>query len=626
MSLQEPASTVPATLRVCAALPGGPGASLFLFPGEAGRGVAFSQEESVRQSGLLAPLYEELISAVAARTSRRCGVPAAAGEVLARVAIVPVVCCFMDRLLRLERLMRGRDGARPAVLRCEYPEAPQGFEAYIGSAGASAGFNQALLGELAAIWDLPPAREGRSASPAPGRKAGPAPVNFNCARLEGNWLRRAANKLACAATRRLNRGIPTLGLAYAELAFRDAFFFVRLLRQMPGDWPLQAAAPDPAVRDDVLGGAVAERAAAVERVLAEAGVAQEHVRRRARDTLDRHLRRFYPASFLESAAENLAFCVRELGSQPHKTLLATGIGSMREAFMVAAARVLGFETIGCQHAGGYGYLDAFAEAAEMEYPLVHTYVTWGWTDRPEHPACKSTRFVPLPSPWLSERARFWPKALARLTPADERPYDLLLMTSKYRAFTKTPASAASTRLDTLPRFADMARGLVRDAAAAGVSILHKLANHDTTQHLKGTLEDLRRLGGAGYAQWERFDKGMTPDLLSQARFVLWDQPGTGFAECVAAGIPTLVLWPRFDTRESPEAAGAFRALEDAGIVHRETGSLLAQTLRWRSAPAAWLEEPAHRRAVAQFCRKFAWVDPDWAGKWRKFLLGIGDEP
>lgn len=612
-------------LRACAAMPAGPGPSLVLFPSETEPGVSFSQEETFRLSGLLAPLYQALASAVARRAGARYATPREASAVLARCAVVPIVYCFMDRLLRLDRLVAARGSARPAVLRCESPGPAQDVHGYIAAASLSTRFNQSLLCDLAPVWGLPIA-EGDFREPAPPAAAGPGPVNFNCRRLGSGgvyWLRKAANKLACAVLHRFNGGVPTLSMAYADIPLREAFFFVRLLREMPSEWPLQVAAPDPMARADILGGAVGECAGALELFLTEAGVADADVRSRAREAFDRHLQRFYPSLLLEGAGANLDFCLRELGAQRRRVLFFTAIGSTREAFMVAAARELGFETVGCQHAGSYGYLEDFADAEELEYPFAKRFITWGWTDLPDHLACKSVRAAPLPSPWLSERARYWSGALPLLPPPAQRPYDLLFMSSRCRTFPRAPAGGFEARLDTLACFADMVRDLASRAAAAGVDILHKPYTRLTTDLIKGILADMRRLGGTHYAEWGRFDKGMTPELLSQARFVLWGQPGTGFAECLVCGIPTLLLWPRFDSRETPGAAGVFRALEEAGVVHRSVESLIAETLRGRSDPASWLAEPARREAIAEFCRKFAWADPSWARKWRGFLCELG---
>ena len=101
--------------------------------------------------------------------------------------------------------------------------------------------------------------------------------------------------------------------------------------------------------------------------------------------------------------------------------------------------------------------------------------------------------------------------------------------------------------------------------------------------------------------------------------VVWDQPGTGFLECLAAGIPNLVLWTRLFSSEAPWARDSFARLEREGLVHGSVDSLLNEIVKFKRDPAAWINDEARQAAAREFCRSYAWTDPNWAERWRDFI-------
>ena len=57
-----------------------------------------------------------------------------------------------------------------------------------------------------------------------------------------------------------------------------------------------------------------------------------------------------------------------------------------------------------------------------------------------------------------------------------------------------------------------------------------------------TYKSIGMIGGDFFECSDRFDKGFNYDLLEKCSIVLWDQPSTGFMECITSGIPTMILW------------------------------------------------------------------------------------
>lgn len=595
-------------------------AAVPLLPSEAGReGVALSQEEALRLSPLYSELYLRLSEAVARRLGAHFSLAHPAALVLARRAVVPLTHCFLDRLIRLERLVERKGSVALAVASCPPPPAPD-IEVLQGLAVSSVPFNLHMLERLAPLWDI----ATRAAPLAP--PAEPAPVssgvnhNFQSAAGLQRLLRKAWAKLVARPLSARLALFPTLSMAYATDALRAESLYFRLLSELPVDWPLDAGPPLPQLREKILAAALNEERAALEAFLDAAGAVRAR-RPRVHEEFVRFFVDFYPPALLESAASNSARCAKLLGRFSGRALLFSDVNDTRATHMKAAAKGLGMEIIGCQHAGHYGYLEDYADALELEYPVCDRFITWGWSRLPAHPACAGMATVPLPSPWLSERRRYWAARRARPV-LTGKPFDLLLMSNKVKRLLPAPAGAVLSRRDRVHEFAASLQDLVRTASASGVRLLHKPYDSSMPAMLPETFRELERLGGAHYRLLDRPGKGLTPELLDECHAVLWDQPGTGFLECLASGLPTMVYWPRVYNQEEPWARSEFEELEAAGIVHRRAESLAEQALLLRASPAAWLELPRRREAAERFARRYAWADDDWAGRWREFLATL----
>ncbi len=175
------------------------------------------------------------------------------------------------------------------------------------------------------------------------------------------------------------------------------------------------------------------------------------------------------------------------------------------------------------------------------------------------------------------------------------------------------------RSDQIREQAGLLKSLVREAVGRGLKILHKPSDPRSAGLLQRAHEELADLGGKLYRRTEGAGKGLSPKLVFQARLVVWDKPGSGFLECASSGLPTMVLWPRFSSREVPEAEAAFRELEARGVVHRDAGSLVREFMRFGENPDGWMKDPGRRRALARFLRTYAWTRDDWARRWRIIL-------
>lgn len=589
-----------------------------LLPSETGLdGVALDQDEALRLSPLYSELYLRLSGAVARRLGARFALAHPAALVLARRAVVPLAHCFLDRLIRLERLVEQKgSGALAVASAVSRPAAPD-IEVLQGLAASSVAFNLHMLERLAPLWGVSTEAEPLPLPPEPAPVDSGVNHNFQSGAGLRRLLRKAWAKLVARPLSARLALFPTLSMAYATDALRAESLYFRLLSELPTDWPLDAGPPLPDLRDEVLAAALNEERAALEAFLDAAGVV-----RAPRSEVHREFVRFfvdfYPPSMLESAASNSARCAERLGRFSGRALLFSDVNDTRATHMKAAAKGLGMEIIGFQHAGHYGYLEDYADALELEYPVCDRFITWGWSRLPPHPACAGTVTVPLPSPWLSERRRYWSARRARPVVTD-KPFDLLLMSNKVKRLLPAPAGAVLSRRDRVREFAASLQELVRTASASGVRLLHKPYDPSMLAMLPETFRELERLGGVHYRLLDRPGKGLTSELLDECHAVLWDQPGTGFLECLASGLPTMVYWPRVYNQEEPWVRSEFAELEAVGIVHRRAETLAEQALLLRASPSAWHAEPRRREAAERFARRYAWADDDWAARWREFL-------
>lgn len=588
-------------------------ASLSLFPTERDPGVSFSQEEILLLSRRYAPLYTEISGRVAAGLEASCGLPAPAAAVLARKASVPLVHCFFDRLLRLSCLVARHPDAELRVANGPDFPPPSLIETFQSLAWSSEAFNDAVLRRAAPAWRLEPAAAAASVRTSGAEPAVPfVNHNFTPGSLFGKLRKRLARAMRAGR-------LPALSMAYDTDPLQENGLYGRG-RLIDLYHP---PAPPPPLRDEKLRAAVLDAAldrssGSLRRFLTESGVAEPAVQDRALAAFSDFFRDFYPSGLLESAKAGQHDALERLRPYAGRWLFIEGAGDHFSIHMVAAAKSLGMKIAGCQHGGIYGHLLDIASVNELEYPFYDRFVTWGWTRLPEHEAFRGLETVPLPNPWLSERRRSWRGR--RDADARSKPYDALLMTNKIYPFTPAPAGADVSRADRLPEFAAMLKVLAAAARRRGMRVLHKPFNDASVGLLRDTYRELDA-AGESFQRVKTLDKGLTPELIDRCRVVLWDQPASGFLECLASGIPTMVYWPRFYNRETAWAEPFFARLESVGLVHRDVDSLFAGLDRFRAAPQAWAAEPDRAAAVAEFLAEYGRASDDWPARWKTFIEG-----
>lgn len=556
------------------------------------------------------PFYAHLAEVVGSRLSDATGVPRPAAETLAREAGVLVAYLFLDRAMRWQRLIGRTPASGLAASYVAPPDVRADLLKLRVLSGNSREFNQALIAELAPAWGVSVVDRIPATTPPPAKpEAGAKNFNFSAVGLPRRVLRRAARDGG-----RFFGKVPCLGLAYASDYFLDGWVVG------PGLFsPLAFTAPpapalNPGLRARVLGLAADEARPELEELLGDWGFANGPAVARL---FGPYLDRVWPASLLEGAAAGVDSCRKALARYGRRPLVFSDSGDARTSLAIAAAKADGREVIDLQHAVHYGFTSA-TTYTELEYSHCDRFVTWGWSRLPEHPFHRRVATVPLPTPFLSERRREWRSLLAGYVPGRAHAHDVLLMTDKFQDYPATAGTNRLSRNDFIPDFAVDLGALVGALCGAELSVLHKPFDRPSREALRHSVRELSGRHEGRYCVYEGIDKGLTRELIESCGMIVWDEPGTGWFECLVSGIPTLLYWPRIYNAEEPYAREDFARMEAAGLVHRRPESLAAAVGAFRRDPSAWMGDAARRGKAEEFCRRYAWVEDGWSKRWRAF--------
>lgn len=583
--------------------------SIGFFPDESGGGFALDAEEARSLTRELSGLYPRLIEPFAEVLERRDGLPKISAMLVARPAVVPLTHCFMDRLLRMRLAVSRRGLAALSVARVLAAQTPARPEHLSELAQNSTAFNQHLLFLLATACGM--SVEDVHEAP-PRHRVATSQTNHNFSRR--SILDRVRGRLATACSRRFGR-FPALSMAYSFLPLRDAGLYDRLLSDQSLAAPIEDVPADAGLRRSLL--EPAARAAGktlaplIER--SASGLPPDGLV----DAYREFILNYYPTVFFEGVRAHWSESTRRLAPFRAKTILFSGSGDAYSLFMLAAAKAAGMTSVGCQHGVHYGFSDDFAIISELEYAYCDRFISWGWSKPPDSDP-KPAEIIPLPSPWLSTQ-RTHLRAAAQARDLSRSEFDVLLATDKHQWYPPASTGAGIARNDSLKESAAQLESFVAACAGRGVKILHKPITAAYQEAFARTITRIRKSHGAFYSSLDGLEKGLTVDLLQRCRLVLWNQPSTGFAECLVSGIPTMLWWSRLNFKEAPRAEPFFSMLESVGVVHRDPDSFLKAWGEFIRAPESWLQEPERGRSIRDFCREYAWASDDWASEWRTFL-------
>jgi putative transferase (TIGR04331 family) len=583
-----------------------------LFPSEAGGGVKITNEEMLQLSCIYSKLYIAFISRMSDHLVRQFELNESAASLLARRALVPLTHCFLDRLVRVKKAIDCAPG-QLSTPRQELFLTTDTIEAFEEYAVANPAFNQSMIGFLGRIWLLP---ESAPAHVVPQFKP-QAGFKNNMFQLHHRSTWRLIKKIALRLLAKMPKSrFATLSMANATGAFFEHGFYSQYLSEVSFKNSLNVKERNIELRDSIFSNDFIETTE-WNQFLSKLGLSIVEQERTCQ-ALKVFLKLYYPPSLLEAIPESMQQAVKALQSFKKTVLISSSGQSTEGTYVVAAAKQIGLSIVDYQHGGHYGYIKDVSVILELEYPGVDQFVSWGWSRLPDHLALNGLTVYDLPSPWLSERKRYW----AGLNLGGERKYDFLLMPNMVKRFPAAPHGASTSRIDLVQELACSLKNLVRKVTENGLSVLHKPYNSTTVKILAKTMQELASIGGEKYFCDQQLDKGLTYELLQECNVVLWDQPGTGFLECITSGIPTMVYWTRIYSQEEEWTKPIFLELEQQGVIHRNTDSLIEEMLRFKMSPSSWMIKPERVSLIGRFCCEFARTSKEWPVYWRRYLDGL----
>lgn len=590
----------------------------FICPEDAGpQAVALdklllSSAQIIGVSKSLNSIYIAAIDHCADRLESVLGIGHEAAKVISRRSLVPLLHALLTRLYRLALLLQKRTEALCLPVCTDYavPATIENFHAWVTS---SPDFNQYLLSEMAEIFDLSLENPGNILVHEEKQHRKFRNNLFDIRKKSTLWskiFRRIQKELEGIVPW---QRFPILTFANAEFALQRRWLYLTTFKRIPYDWQLPEGKVNSATRDAVFSDELWDLST-LQRLF-EAAKLDKMNEKKIAAALTKHVKKFFPIQFLENLRDNLRQADAYVSSSKKKVLFSSGDGDTRSTLIVAAAKQRGYRIIKAQHGGHYGYYRDFSAAFEVELPEADEFFTWGWTRFPDDAQLQHITTTPMPSPWLSERKIYW----QGFEPDTGKEYDVLFMPNMMKRFVPPPQGGSAIRRDVMPQFHKEITAIVRSATAAGISVYCKPFNSESRAIMASTFDALPGIGGDLYTECDHYEKGLTRSLVDPCRLVLWDQPGTGFLECLVCGVPTMAFWSRLYCEEEEWTKAAFKEMENAGLIHDTVESLIPSLIEMKKFPLAWINNPERKAAIHKFCDQYAKSDANWWKIWKTKL-------
>lgn len=587
-----------------------------LFLSEGKNGIKLLKTEIYEFSSELSDLYIHLIDTFADDLLLKNGnlIPRESLKILLRNAIVPLAHCFWERALRIQKVIRFNSNVVIAETKT-FPNFIFQITEELNERISESKFNEYLLSVLAPIWKLNKANTDEVCGQEKETQS------FKTIKNEIFFIgknKRVINKIIRVLERVLERlfqfeKFPVLTFANAEAALRYKGFYLTHFDRVEEGWNFEPLDKLSAVRNNLFNKnrVKSER---FENFLFRFGFSSEDVAT-SWERFCFFLQQCFPIQSLEGMEINFKKAKSEIDGDYKKYLISSGDGDTRSTFLIAAAKSKGYKIIKAQHGGHYGYLRDISPVIESELPSADIFLSWGWTRMHECKQLEHIKTIPLPSPWLSERKKYWRHVKAGKT----EEYDVLWMPQMMKRFNGAPQGGSSIRRDVLEEFSNYMIDFVHKAIENKIKVHAKPYNPTTVSLLSKTYALLKEIGAGYYTCSETFDKGLTRNLIERCKMVLWDQPGTGFLECLSCEIPTMVLWDRLYCEEESWTEDSFKKLEEVGVIHRTSESLVNEIVDFKKNPSTWLENSQRRKVCSEFSAQFALTSKHWSKEWKQFL-------
>ena len=562
--------------------------------GELCNGVVLDKSEILALSQDLSHIYIEIIEKLTLGFSVKYALPSDALRIILRQPIVQITHCFFERLIRLNKIVNSST-SKLFITEEKFFPLPNTIEDFQNCTLNSIKFNQSVVVLLSEVWGLDkvPGNHISELDLAP-----PSSYVNHLFKLSKTKLT-LANILKLI--NRYTQWVPALGrfpvlsFSNSTTALHKRFFYLINFKNVNCEWNQVPVSTDFENRDELFNKNLLE-SNKVNSFLSRHGFSNKQ-----QDVITKlyfnFLRLTFPLQHLEGLQNNYQEAQKALAPFKVSALFSSSTGLTRPLFVISVAKSMGFKIINAQHGGHYGYQLDKSQFLETEWPLNDEFLTWGWTVLPNHPAIKHMKTHPMPSPWLSERKFYW----RDLVIDGPKKFDVLWLPHKIRQFTQAPQGADTNRMDIIDEFSNSMIDFITNATESKIKVFCKPFNPATVHLMADTYKSIGMIGGDFFECSDRFDKGFNYDLLEKCSIVLWDQPSTGFMECITSGIPTMILWAPYYTEET-WCVDDFIRLEEVGVIHRTSELLVQEIQQFLIDPLAWMNDSNRKAVIQNFCK------------------------
>jgi putative transferase (TIGR04331 family) len=586
---------------------------LRLYPSAQGNGVIISQEEMRKISSHFHNIYSPIIQNICKNILVHTNIKSENLEIIIRYSTIPIIFAFFDKLIRFNKFIEenGKD-FHVEELDCYNFLTPPTISEFRKNAEESYKFNSYMLHYVSRLWDI---QTSKVKSPSEKYKTEHKKTVNNLSRIYSrSFINGIKFRISLFLSKMRKGKAPVFGFANSKAPLLKYGFYNKLFDDFDLNWPKKKCNVNDALRSRIFTADIFDCPE-----VNEFYESQKFTVNKAKinNEICNFIKLFFPLDSLELFEFNIDYARSSLKKYNSSYIVARG-GSTNGKFIITAAKEKNMKIVGTQHGGYYGYINDNHQAIEFEYRDLDIFISWGWSRLPGYEFLKNVQVIKMPSPWLSERKKYWKTERIE----NNKKYDVLFMPSGITRFPLTVRGALGPRIDIISDLSSDIKDTFGALIEHNISILFKPYSHSSLKLLNETIYNLKYNYGDKYNTVDAVEKGFTKELISSCGLVLWNQPGTGFLECITANIPTIVYWTRFSTLEEKWAEEIFKKLEKIGIIHTSVDSLVKEIKVFNKSPDDWINNPERIDVIKEFCDQYARVDDHWYKQWRIFFSNL----
>ena len=324
----------------------------------------------------------------------------------------------------------------------------------------------------------------------------------------------------------------------------------------------------------------------------------------------------YPIIFLENLEKNFNYQNQILRKFKSKKIFSSDDESSLSTITYFVSKNLNFDVIKFQHGGHYGYFKDTLAINQIEIKNSDIFIANGWNAKIKKYNEKDyVKFVTLPSPFFSEKKKYYQSYKI----SSDKKFDFVFLPQFVRPFTADIQGIANVRRDVISEYLKQYWELAISLNKNKMNVNIKFYNKVTINFIKKNLAQLKKKYKETLYFEKHFNKGLNYKLVNSGNIILFDQPGTGFLECLYSGIPTMVYWKKIFSEPSKDSAKIFNQLNKVGIIHNNTETLIKSYKDFKTNHNQWLCYKSRKDAIHEFCKKYAYTDSNWVRVWKNYI-------